>query len=208
MNPITEKIFYIDEGNQNQKFIISAMTANPIVWQVSKCETMLMGEFGLMRLTFVQTAFNKSVDYVDYNALNPDGTKDAYAMYANYFESTVAPEEDDIFVNNKKSCVLSSSTNTIKSGGSYKTITAIFYDENGIDVTNKYMSKISLDSWRFYVEGEDITQKNLISVIEQSASNKIKIKFEKNDRYLTKILKIQCLADDMCGELMLEITNL
>ena len=52
------------------------MTDNPRVWKVSKCEDMLMGDFGLMRLTFVQEAFNNAIDFVDYNAKNPDGTKD------------------------------------------------------------------------------------------------------------------------------------
>ena len=89
------------------------MTENPRTWKVSKCEDMLMGDFGLMRLTFVQEAFNNATDFVDYDATNPDGSKDVYAMYANYHESSVIPEEDTNIEATSNKCVLSASTNIL-----------------------------------------------------------------------------------------------
>ena len=208
LNPITERLFYVNDDNQNQRLIISAMTENPRTWKVSKCEDMLMGDFGLMRLTFVQEAFNDAIDFVDYNATNPDGSKDVYAMYAGYYESPVAPEENTSIEVVSDTCVLSASTNTIKTGGSYKTITATFYDSSGTDITDKYLSELSVDNWKFYIDGVEIENGDLITVLGQSTPNKIKVKFANDTNYLTKILVTQCVAGDVVGNLSLEITNL
>lgn len=208
MNSITEKIFYTNDLNQNQRFIISSMLPTPRAWQVSKIEDMLMGEFGLMRLTFAQIAFNDSIDFVDRVATNPDGTKDVYAMYANYFSSTVEPTEPIVPIVSSVICTLSSSTNTIKSGGSYKTITANFYNEDGTDITDNYLPELSVANWQFYIDDIDVTDSELITVLSQTDTNKIKVKFAKNDDYLTKILTVKCVVDDVVGELSLEIVNL
>ena len=184
------------------------MTENPRTWKVSKCEDMLMGDFGLMRLTFVQEAFNNAIDFVDYNATNPDGTKDVYAMYASYYESSVLPEEDMNIETTSNTCVLSASTNTIKVGGSYKTITATFYDNSGTDITDTYLSDLSVDDWKFYIDDVEIKNGDLITVLEQTATNKIKVRFANDMNYLTKILVIQCDVGDVVGKLSLEITKL
>lgn len=208
LNPITERVFYVNDANQNQRLIISAMTENPRTWKVSKCEDMLMGDFGLMRLTFVQEAFNNAIDFVDYNATNPDGSKDVYAMYASYYESFIEPEEDINVETNSNTCILSASTNTIKVGGSYKTITATFYDNSGADITSAYLSELSVDSWKFYIDGIEIKNSDIIKVLEQTTSNKIKVRFVNDMNYLTKTLVVQCAIGDVVGSLSLEITNL
>ena len=184
------------------------MTENPRTWQVSKCEDMLMGDFGLMRLTFVQVAFNDAIDFIDYNATNPDGSKDVYAMYASYYESPVIPEEDITIETASNVCVLSASTNTIKAGGSYKTITATFYDNSGTDITDTYLSELSVDNWKFYIDDVEIKNGDLITVLEQTNANKVKVKFANNMDYLTKILLVKFTAGDIVGQLSLEITNL
>ena len=161
-----------------------------------------------MRLTFVQEAFNDAIDFIDYNATNPDGTKDVYAMYASYYESSVLPEEDAIVEGAQSTCVLSASTNTIKVGGSYKTITATFYDNSRTDITDSYLSELSVDNWKFYIDDIEIKNGDLITVLEQTTPNKIKLRFANDMNYLTKILVIQCAVGDIVGRLSLEITNL
>ena len=184
------------------------MTENPRTWKVSKCEDMRRGDFGLMRLTFVQEAFNNATDFVDYDATNPDGSKDVYAMYANYHESSVIPEEDTNIEATSNKCVLSASTNTIKAGGSYKTITASFYDSLGVDITDTYLSELSMDNWRFYIDDVEVKNSDLITTLEQTAANKIKVKFANNMDYLTKVLVVKVTIGDIIGKLSLEITNL
>ena len=184
------------------------MTENPRTWKVSKCEDMLMGDFGLMRLTFVQEAFNSATDFVDYNATNPDGSKDVYAMYASYYESLVLPEEGASVEIISNACVLSTSTNTIKVGGSYKSITATFYDSSGTDITDTYLSELFVDNWKFYIDGVEIKNGELITVLEQTTPNKIKVRFTNDMNYLTKTLVVQCAVGDIVGQLSLGITNL
>ena len=169
---------------------------------------MLMGDFGLMRLTFVQEPFNKATDFVDYNATNPDDSKDVYAMYANYYESSVVPKEDTNAEITSDICILSASTNTIKAGGSYKTIVATFCNSSGVDITDAYLSELSVGNWTFYIDDVEINNDGLITVLEQAAANKIKVKFANNMDYLTKILEVKCAVGDIIGKLSLEITNL
>ena len=184
------------------------MTQNPRTWKVSKCEDMLMGDFGLMRLTFVQEAFNDAIDFVDYNATNPDGTKDVYAMYANYYESSLIPDNEIEHEASSKMCVISASTNTIKVGGSYKTITANFYDNEGTDITDMYLSDLTVNNWSFYIDDIEVKSGELITVLEQTVGNKIKVKFANDTNYLTNILTIKCSINDIVGQLSLKITNL
>lgn len=208
LNPITERVFYIDDENQNQRMIISTMIRNPRTWKVSKCEDMLMGDSGLLRLTFAQTPFNKATDFADYNAVNPDGTKDVYAMYADYYTSSVTPQEESGSAPDSDVCVLSSSTDSIKAGGSYKTVTATFYNEAGVDVTDTYISQLSIHNWKFFIDDIEIDDGSLITVLEQTAANKIKVKFSKNMDYLKKTLVVQCAVGSIIDRLSLEIVNL
>lgn len=208
MNSITEKIFYVDETKKNQRLVISAMVKNPRTWQVSKVEDMLMGDFGLMRLTFMQVSYNPSIDFVDKEAVNPDGTKDVYAMYAGYYSTAVIPDEIPEIAIATNTCVLSASTDTIKSGGSYKTINAKFLNEDGEDITDSYVLNLAIDNWHFYVDDVEIFNGELITVKEQPTNDKLKIRFSKNDDYLTKVLVVKLVTDDVEGELRLNITNL
>lgn len=209
MNSITEKIFYKNDSSQNQRFVISANIPNPIVWQVSKVETMLSGGFGLQRLTFAQTEYNQSTDYVDKNAKNPDGTKDIYAMYADYNMSTVVPTDpDDSDVMQSITCVITASTNQIKVGGSYKTLTTKFYNTSGEDVTEVYLSSITPSSWTAVIDDVDVTSSDLITWRETDSVNVMKVKFGTDKSYLTKVLVIRCSVGDIVGEIQMEIVAL
>lgn len=205
MNKITERIYYTDELDKNQRIVISANTFRPIVWQVSKVEHMVCGRFGLQRLTFMQTQWNDERDYKDENAINPDGTPDVFAMYADYNDSTV-PVESSLAINPR--CEINTSTYVIKAGGGYKTLTAVFYDINGVDITEQYVSQISTANWCFLIDDEDITNSEIISVIGQEQSNKIKLKFNKDLSYINKVLTIKCVVDSIVGIIQLEILSL
>ena len=58
------------------------------------------------------------------------------------------------------------------------------------------------------IDGVEIKSGDLITVLGQTAPNKIKVKFTNDMNYLTKILVIQCVVGDIVGQLSLEITNL
>lgn len=207
MNNITENLFYVNGNNQNTRFIISAPTPHPLTWQLSKVEHMVVGNFGLMRLTFAQDQWNTVTDYVCNDELFPDGTKDIFAMYANYYAGSTTIDAVDEVVEHIKpivTCKLSCATNTIKVNGGYKTITVNFYDSNENDVTDQYTSYITENSWKFLIDKIDISSE-LVSTITQTQPNKIKVKFTGNRDYLTKKLTIECHASTFVGALDLEI---
>lgn len=143
-------------------------------------------------------------------------------MYADLYTSTVSPDtpEHDEIVCNVIHCDLSCNANKIKVGGSYKLITASFIDENANDITLNYIPYISSESWSCFIRDNelsnsdndlDITNSSLVTWLEQSDKNKIKIKFSNNKEYLTKILVVKCSIDkdgrNIVGEVHLQISS-
>ena len=192
MNPITEKLFYTttnDGKKRNQRLIISALTENPICWNISKIEN--HNPFGLQKVTVAQDEFNRETDYVNL---------ETGEMYADYYSSSVEPiKEEDI---ESALCLISTSTNNIKAGGSYKLITANFVDANGNEIIPLSVT------WKCYINDIDITEQDLISIKYLDEPNKIRIKFINDKSYLGKKLKITCESDDVIGSLELEIISI
>ena len=210
LNPITEDIFYVSEGEtRNQRFIISAPVKNPTVWQLSKVETVPM--IGIKKLTFAQDSWNAQTDYIDIDE-QKDG--DLFAMYADYYSSTVVPDvpEHDIVTENSIHCDVTCNSNNIKAGGSYKLVTAKFFDDEQNDVTDTYSELVTKDSWSCAIDDIDYTSSEYITWLEQDNKNQIKIKFANNRSFLTKVLIIKCTITDnekeIVGEVHLEITAL
>lgn len=200
LNPISEKVFYtnIDQNEKkNQRVIVSALLENPIAWQISKVET--TNPLGLMELTLYQDVFNPNTDYVNL---------ETGEMYADYYDNNIEPIIDippvsDVY------CQLSCNTQNIKVGGSYKLLTLNVFDKNNIDLTEQYLSQISMDSWSVTIDDSDITNSGLVILKEQPQSNKIRIKFNGDKTYLTKILNITCRIDDsISATVQLEISAL
>lgn len=144
-------------------------------------------------------------------------------MYADLFTSTVSPDtlKHEEVTYNSVHCDLLCNANKIKVGGSYKLITAAFFDESTNDITEKYIPYLSLTTWSCFIrENElsnpdddvDITNSNLVTWLEQKDNNKIKIKFADNKEYLTKILVIRCSVNKdgrkIVGEVHLQISSI
>lgn len=205
LNPITEKLFYTSTGDgqkHNKRLIVSALVENPICWKISKVEN--HNPMGLQKITLAQEDFNRATDYVNL---------ETGEMYADYYCSNVEPtieeikqkqdpEQEDIYT---VSCIIESSTTSIKAGGSYKLLTALFVDSLNEDVTSEYEPSII---WKAYIDDEDITESDLITFKGQSRNNKIKIKFANDKTYLEKKLTITCESNDVIGSKDLEIIAL
>ena len=66
-----------------------------------------------------------------------------------------------------------------------------------------------MDSWSVTIDDSDITNSGLVILKEQPQSNKIRIKFNGDKTYLTKILNITCRIDDsISATVQLEISAL
>ena len=192
LNPLTEYFYYSNNG-KSQRLIVGALTKHPTVWKISKIEN--AEPIGIQKVTLSQDFFNKSTDYVNFQTGE---------MYADYYSSTVEPEDDNI----NDYCVLSSTSTVIKCEGSYKLITAKFYDSDGKDITSGYLDSITLASWTCSIDGEDFTSNELISWKKQENPNEIRIKIGNAKKYLTKVLVVRCSAgENISGEIQLEIST-
>lgn len=103
---------------------------------------------------------------------------------------------------------ISASSSTIKIGGSYKTLTAKFFDDGDNDITESTISGMSKDEfkWTCSIDGMDMTDDAIISWIDGSVVNSKRIKFGNDRTYLGKTLVAKCTVDNIYGEFEMEIS--
>ena len=116
-------------------------------------------------------------------------------------EPTPTPEPEPTVTHN---VTIESSTNTIKVGGSYKTLTAKVTDANGNDVTSDY-SNATFD-WTCSIDGNDYT--NNCTWRAGAEFNQKKIKMSTDMSYVEKNMIVTVVIGDsrITGTTTLEIT--
>lgn len=87
-----------------------------------------------------------------------------------------------------KAAIIETSSDTIRIGGTFKTLTAIVYDENKNDITQNYSEYTFV--WTCTIDGEDYT--NNVTMEKGRAFNSQKIKIPSDWSLVTKILKVKC----------------
>ena len=179
MNSITEKFWYTDDDSKNMRVIVSALMENPTVWKITKCES--ASPLGLQKLTLYTNFFNEHTDYVNL------GTGE---MYANYFDSEIAPADPSTptLTPSNIAARISASTSTIKVGGSYKNLTVNLFNDSNEDITNKYSDAIF--TWTCSIDDEDWTKK--LTWKDGIVFNQKKAKFPSDTSVIGKILSIKC----------------
>ena len=199
LNNITESIWYTREDNENQRVIVSAKMKNPLTWKITKVEN--TKPIGIIKLTLDQDSFDPHRDYIE-----KDENGNIIGMWANYYDSNVEPIEPPEKPDSHEPiviCNITTSTYYIKDGGSYKTLVAKYYDENGNDISDNYSSMPH--TWSYSIDSEDMAQ--YVTELTQENGNIIKIKFKTDDKqYLGKLLTINCSSQSIIGEAQLEIT--
>lgn len=179
MNEISATIFY------NQRFIISAPIKEPLAWRLTKSED--ISPKGVRRLTFAQDLFDQHKDYIE-----RDEFGNIIGMYADWFQSEVEPISvlpTDIPTPSPTTTVTitCSGKQQIRIGGSAKTFTVAFADEDGTPVD------MLPGTWKFSIDGESVPKELLsLTVID----NRVKVKFLGDDSYIGKILTVTYKVDD------------
>ena len=167
--------------------IVSAKVKNCTVWKVTKIEN--THPIGLLQLTFSQSSFDVHSDYIE-----RDENGKIIGMWADYYgASDIAPTDptEPTPTPSSNYGTITASTSTIKIGGSYKTLTATVFDENGTDITDSY-SDADFE-WYCSVDGTDLTENtDIITWLDCTTFNKKKIKFSNDRSYLEKILEVKC----------------
>ena len=175
MNSITEKLTY------DQRFIVSAPISCPLTWSVSKVENTL--PFGVNRLVLYQDSFDRDVDYVNL---------ETGEMYANYYSSSITPNIPGSTPPGELFGQIQVTTKNIRVGGGYKTIKVTWHDSDGAilpDVT------VDTNCWTFSIDGVSLDS-SIIDVIPLTDTNgapvpnAIRVKFQGDYSYLTKILRV------------------
>ena len=191
LNSITEKIWYTNDDTSNMRVLVSAYTDHPIAWKISKCED--ANPKGIKTITLYQDFFNQHRDYIE-----KDETGKIIGMWADYYDNapitepsfSVDPKPDEI----KEHGEITSSTSSIKIGGSYKNLSLKIYDHENNDITSEYSNNIF--NWScFIVDGNtkiDLTKK--VNWLKGKEFNQKKIKFINDRSYLGKQLEIKCVV--------------
>lgn len=183
LNPITENLWYTDNDDENMRMVVSAKTKHPIVWKLTKCEN--LQPLGIQTLTFYQNYWNDHTDY-----LEKDSDGNIIGAWADYYKTEISPTEapsSSDYTSSTKSSI-SASTSTIKSGGSYKTLTLNVKAYPNDDVTSLYSDYDF--TWNCFVDDEDMT--DVVTWRDGSEFNQKKLKFPLDRSKLGKILKIKC----------------
>lgn len=199
MNSITEKFWYSDDNDKNMRLIVSAPIKEPVTWRITKCEN--AQPLGIQKLTLYQDRFNEHTDYVNL---------ETGEMYANYFDSEIAPTNPDTPTTPPSSITarISASTSTIKVGGSYKNLTVNLFNDSNEDITTEYADTIF--TWTCSIDNEDWTDK--VTWRAGTEYNQKKVKFPNDSSVIGKILSVKCkiVKDDLSIEseiLPLELTE-
>lgn len=179
MNSITEKFWYSDDDDKNMRLIVSAPLEQPVTWRITKCEN--AQPLGIQKLTLYQDRFNEHTDYVNL---------ETGEMYANYFDSEIAPTDPSNPTTPPSSITarISASTSTIKVGGSYKNLTVNLFNDSNEDITTEYAD--ATFTWTCSINNEDWTDK--VTWRAGTEYNQKKVKFHDDDSTIGKILSIKC----------------
>lgn len=199
MNSITEKFWYSDDNDKNMRLIVSAPIKEPVTWRITKCEN--AQPLGIQKLTLYQDRFNEHTDYVNL---------ETGEMYANYFDSEIAPTDPSTPTTPPSSITarISASTSTIKVGGSYKNLTVNLFNDSNEDITTEYAD--ATFTWTCSIDNEDWTDK--ITWRAGTECNQKKVKFPNDSSVIGKILSVKCdvIKDNLTIEseiLSLELTE-
>lgn len=193
LNRDTEHLYY------NTYLVIDAnVLTEPRVFQISKINR--SNSKGIAVFTCTQELANQHTLKADYDE---DGNVTAW--WADWNDTEVPPfpaiSDDASTPSSIKSVITCSGKSIIKIGGSAKTFTLTYYDEEGnvSDYTPGY--------WALWIDNKRVPN-SIVEYIETDDPHKLKIKFLGDDSYIGKILKIRNTSDDVVAELDVEIIAL
>ena len=187
----TETLFY------NIRMIIdSKVETEPRAWLISKVNR--ISPNGICRVTLTQDSFDQHNDYIEKDA---DGN--IIGMWANYFNSNIEPTliPEDV-PSSITSRITVSGKPQFKIGGSAKTFTVTYYDNE-----NQEMTGHQPGSWALSIDGTSVPN-NLVELTPFDDGVKLKVKFLGDDTYIGKILTVTNTSDDATAEIQMEIIAL
>ena len=102
---------------------------------------------------------------------------------------------------------ITSSTDTIKLGGGYKTMNCMFADKDGQDITATVIANMTTSDfvWTCFIEGTEFTNSSFVTWREGAEVNQKKIKLGSNNSYIGKMITIKCTVNGVTASKDLEM---
>ena len=103
---------------------------------------------------------------------------------------------------------ITSSTDTIKLGGSYKTMNCRFADKDGQDITDTVIVNMTTSDfvWTCFVDNVELTNDSFVTWREGAEVNQKKIKLGSNNSYIGQMITIKCTVNGVTASKDLEMT--
>lgn len=177
LNEVSNELFYDD------RLLLSASRDTPLAWKIAKVET--LHPIGINKYTLSQDQYNANTDYVPANKATP------YEMYANYYSSSITPNDTTTDTSSAYSIITGRSN--IKVNGSGTILSVLFTDS---DATATHT--INTNTWTFTDKSTGKDCSDWISVTSIENYSKIKIVLLKDESYIGKI--IVCKVSDDNGK--------
>ena len=105
---------------------------------------------------------------------------------------------------------ITSSTDTIKLGGGYKTMNCMFADKDGQDITATVIANMTTSDfvWTCFIEGTEFTNSSFVTWREGAEVNQKKIKLGSNNSYIGKMITIKCTVNGVTASKDLEMLDM
>ena len=104
---------------------------------------------------------------------------------------------------------ITSSTDTIKLGGSYKTMNCRFADKDGQDITATVIANMTTSDfvWTCFVDNVELTNDSFVTWREGAEVNQKKIKLGYNTSYIGQMITIKCTVNGVTASKDLEMLD-
>ena len=150
--------------------------------------------------TIRYSSSDETIATVDSNGLMTmlkEGTVDITATYSMASTTTTMTISNSSTPSLDYTMEIYASSDTLKVGGSYKTLTVKYYNSEGTEITSDIIANKTREDyvWSAWCEGIDLTDNTFITWLNGSTVNQQKIKLSDNRNYLTKRLTIKCVTD-------------
>lgn len=194
LNRDTEHLYY------NTYLVIdAAVKTEPRVWEISKINR--SNSKGIAVFTCVQELANQHTLKADYDE---DGNVTAW--WADWNDNEIAPSpavsDDASTPDYIKSVITCSGKPIIKIGGSAKTFTVTYYDEEGTELLDHEPGL-----WEIRIDGK-LVSNIIVTYYDLKDPSKLRFKFIGDDSYIGKILLVKNIAADSEASLEVEISAL
>lgn len=162
--------------------------------------------------TITYSSSDETVATVDSNGLMTmlkEGTVNITATAYDASVTTAMTIADTSTPSVDYSISITTSTDTIKLGGSYKTLTCRFADKDGQDITDTVIANMTTADfvWTCFIEGTEYTHNTFVTWREGAEVNQKKIKLGSDYSYIGQMLTVKVTVNGVTASKDLEILD-